>query len=202
VIRIGEGPTAADRHETRIAVFREDHSQHPFCSYLPNVLGVGALPRSGADGGRQMLAGEGRAGGSQIGGRASEDELAGVTGPGWTYDSSSAPKVSKTAVSIIKDLLHCFKPAAEAVKRKAPSAVEPGRGDYPDRRYRCVPVRWRRVYLGRRIAPPPRQSCRWCPPIRRGDEPDRPRSPRGAWPDQVQRTPAWPRLVPPRPAAP
>ena len=26
VIRIGEGPTAADRHETRVAVFREDHS--------------------------------------------------------------------------------------------------------------------------------------------------------------------------------
>src|SRR5207245_5501003 len=26
VIRIGEGPTAADRHETRVAVFREDHT--------------------------------------------------------------------------------------------------------------------------------------------------------------------------------
>jgi hypothetical protein len=36
VIRIGEGPTAADRHETRVAVFREDHSQHPFCSRRPN----------------------------------------------------------------------------------------------------------------------------------------------------------------------
>ena len=37
VIGIGEGPTAADRHETRVAVFWEDHTQHPFCSYLPNV---------------------------------------------------------------------------------------------------------------------------------------------------------------------
>lgn len=36
VIRIGEGSTAADCHETRVAVFREDHSQHPFCSYLSN----------------------------------------------------------------------------------------------------------------------------------------------------------------------
>ena len=36
VIRIGEGPTAADRYETRVAVFREDRSQHPFCSHLPN----------------------------------------------------------------------------------------------------------------------------------------------------------------------
>ncbi len=38
VIRIGEGPTAADRHETRVAVFREDHTQQPFCSHLPNAL--------------------------------------------------------------------------------------------------------------------------------------------------------------------
>jgi hypothetical protein len=38
VIRIGEGPTAADRHEPRVAVFREDHTQKPFCSYLPNAL--------------------------------------------------------------------------------------------------------------------------------------------------------------------
>jgi hypothetical protein len=30
VIRIGEGPAAADRHETRVALLREDHSQHPF----------------------------------------------------------------------------------------------------------------------------------------------------------------------------
>src|ERR1700674_5366638 len=35
VIRIGEGPTAADRHETRVAVFREDHTQHP--STAPSV---------------------------------------------------------------------------------------------------------------------------------------------------------------------
>src|SRR6266571_4302210 len=38
VIRIGEGPTAADGHETRVAVFREDHTQQPFCSHLPNAL--------------------------------------------------------------------------------------------------------------------------------------------------------------------
>src|SRR5687768_2757057 len=36
MIRIGEGPTATDRHETRVADFREDHSQHPSCSQLPN----------------------------------------------------------------------------------------------------------------------------------------------------------------------
>src|SRR6266852_3994113 len=29
VIRIGESSTAADRHETRVTVFGEDHSQHP-----------------------------------------------------------------------------------------------------------------------------------------------------------------------------
>src|SRR5436190_12098820 len=38
VIRIGEGTTAADRHETRVAVFREDHTQQPFRSHLPNAL--------------------------------------------------------------------------------------------------------------------------------------------------------------------
>jgi hypothetical protein len=27
VIRVGEGPTTADRHETRVAHFREDHIQ-------------------------------------------------------------------------------------------------------------------------------------------------------------------------------
>jgi hypothetical protein len=36
MIRIGEGSTTADRHETRVAVSREDHTQHPFCSHLPN----------------------------------------------------------------------------------------------------------------------------------------------------------------------
>src|SRR5262249_14677520 len=29
VIRIGEGPTTADRHETRVALFREDHTSTP-----------------------------------------------------------------------------------------------------------------------------------------------------------------------------
>src|SRR5258706_9986511 len=37
VIRIGEGPTAADRHETRVAVFRENHTQQAF-SALRNVM--------------------------------------------------------------------------------------------------------------------------------------------------------------------
>jgi hypothetical protein len=36
VIRIGEGSTPADRHETRVALFRENHSQHSFCPHLPN----------------------------------------------------------------------------------------------------------------------------------------------------------------------
>lgn len=35
VIRIGEGPTTTDRHETRIAVFREDHSQPPSAHICP-----------------------------------------------------------------------------------------------------------------------------------------------------------------------
>src|SRR6266566_5293274 len=35
VIRIGQGPTAADRHETRVAVFREDHTQHPPARICP-----------------------------------------------------------------------------------------------------------------------------------------------------------------------
>src|SRR2546421_9292435 len=35
VIRIGEGPTTADRHETRVAVFREDHTQHPSTRNCP-----------------------------------------------------------------------------------------------------------------------------------------------------------------------
>ena len=38
MIGIGEGPAAADRHETRVAVFREDHTQQPFNSHLPNFL--------------------------------------------------------------------------------------------------------------------------------------------------------------------
>src|SRR5437868_8500013 len=29
VIRIGKGPTSADRHETRVSLFRKDHTQHP-----------------------------------------------------------------------------------------------------------------------------------------------------------------------------
>jgi hypothetical protein len=34
VIRIGEGSTAADRHETRVTDFREDHTRRPFRSRL------------------------------------------------------------------------------------------------------------------------------------------------------------------------
>ena len=37
VIRIGEAPTTADRDETRVAIFREDHTQQPSCSHLPNA---------------------------------------------------------------------------------------------------------------------------------------------------------------------
>ena len=37
VIRIGERPTAADRHETTVAVLREDHTQHSFRRRRPNV---------------------------------------------------------------------------------------------------------------------------------------------------------------------
>src|SRR6266571_8754298 len=35
VIRINEGPTTADRHETRVAVFRKDHTQHLFVRICP-----------------------------------------------------------------------------------------------------------------------------------------------------------------------
>jgi len=38
VIRISEGPAAADRHEARIPDLQEDHTQHPFCLHPPNVL--------------------------------------------------------------------------------------------------------------------------------------------------------------------
>jgi hypothetical protein len=34
VIRIGEGPTAADRHEARVPDLREDHGRHSFCGDL------------------------------------------------------------------------------------------------------------------------------------------------------------------------
>jgi hypothetical protein len=38
VIRIGEGPTAADRHEARVSDLREDHGSHSF-SHPPNTQG-------------------------------------------------------------------------------------------------------------------------------------------------------------------
>ena len=38
VVRIGERPTAADSHETRVANFGEDHTQQPFCAHLPNAV--------------------------------------------------------------------------------------------------------------------------------------------------------------------
>ncbi len=37
VIGTGERPTGAARHETRVADFAEDHTQHPFYVHLPNV---------------------------------------------------------------------------------------------------------------------------------------------------------------------
>jgi hypothetical protein len=39
VIRIGEGPTTADRHETRVSDLREDHGWHSFCLYPPIAPG-------------------------------------------------------------------------------------------------------------------------------------------------------------------
>jgi hypothetical protein len=39
VIRIGEGPTAADRHEARVPDLREDHGWHSCCLHPPNTLG-------------------------------------------------------------------------------------------------------------------------------------------------------------------
>jgi hypothetical protein len=42
VIRIGEGPTAADRYETRVTLFRENQTQLPFCSHMPNALDLAA----------------------------------------------------------------------------------------------------------------------------------------------------------------
>src|SRR6266513_507917 len=38
VIRIGEGPTAADRHEARVSDLREDHDWHSCCLHPPNTL--------------------------------------------------------------------------------------------------------------------------------------------------------------------
>jgi hypothetical protein len=46
VIRIGEGSTAADRHETRVAVFREDHTQPPFAITSCFGFGFYVLARS------------------------------------------------------------------------------------------------------------------------------------------------------------
>src|SRR5207237_9081070 len=39
VLRIGESPTAADRHETRVAGLRKDHRQRPLCSHLVTIAG-------------------------------------------------------------------------------------------------------------------------------------------------------------------
>jgi hypothetical protein len=39
VIRISEGPTAADCHEARVPELRQDHSWHSFCLHPPNILG-------------------------------------------------------------------------------------------------------------------------------------------------------------------
>jgi hypothetical protein len=39
VIRIGEGPTAADRHEARVPDLREDHGWHSWRLHPLNTLG-------------------------------------------------------------------------------------------------------------------------------------------------------------------
>src|SRR5262249_44388393 len=39
VIGIGKGPTAADRHKTRVCDLREDHGGHSCCLHPPNTLG-------------------------------------------------------------------------------------------------------------------------------------------------------------------
>ena len=38
VIRIGEGPTAADRHEARVSDLREDHGRHSYHPHPPNTF--------------------------------------------------------------------------------------------------------------------------------------------------------------------
>ncbi len=42
VIRISEGPTAADRHEARVPDLREDHGWHSFCLHRPTPKGAQA----------------------------------------------------------------------------------------------------------------------------------------------------------------
>ena len=46
VIRIGEGPTAADRHETRVAFLQTYQPSTFFCSHLPNRLMTATIVRS------------------------------------------------------------------------------------------------------------------------------------------------------------
>jgi hypothetical protein len=40
MIRIGKGPTAPDRHQTTIALFREDHAEHRGRLWSATVGGV------------------------------------------------------------------------------------------------------------------------------------------------------------------
>jgi hypothetical protein len=75
VIRIREGSPAADHHETRVAVVRGDHGQHPCSSHLPKVRGVRAGPRSGVNEDRERLAAEAGAVGDE------RDRLQTTTGP-------------------------------------------------------------------------------------------------------------------------
>src|SRR5262249_7651121 len=51
VIRIGERPTAADRHETRVAVFREDHTSTPSGRICPTSSTTRAVRGSRASSG-------------------------------------------------------------------------------------------------------------------------------------------------------
>jgi hypothetical protein len=44
VIRIGEGPTVADHDETRVTVFREDHTAHPLLAFVQHVTHAPWVP--------------------------------------------------------------------------------------------------------------------------------------------------------------
>ena len=48
VIRIGESPTTADRHEARVPDLREDHGWQSFCIHPPTTHGAQARPREQA----------------------------------------------------------------------------------------------------------------------------------------------------------
>jgi hypothetical protein len=49
VIRISEGPTAADRHQARVPDLGEDHGWHSFCLHPPNAQGRARATRYGPE---------------------------------------------------------------------------------------------------------------------------------------------------------